>query len=76
MVDAGHENFRVAVATILETDIRPLLPPLGRYQITLLCRIPGIPEADLVVTEDEYQHLARMLRRREAAEKLEGKGRS
>lgn len=67
--DAGHEAFRRAVASILETEVRPLLPALGRYQITLLCRIPGMPEADLVITEDEYQHLARMIRRREAAER-------
>lgn len=68
-VTSGQKAFRDNVSTTLER-LRRELPALGVWQLTFLARVPGEPDADLIVTQDDFQHLARMIRRAQARERL------
>lgn len=68
----GQRVFVAAVGSLLEEQIRPELPPLGRWRITLICRIPGFPESDLLVTGDDLDELAALLNRARSREPIPG----
>lgn len=62
--------FRNQVVSVLEEHICPLLPAncAGAY-ITLLVRVPYQPDADLIVTPDQYDEMRALLDRREERER-------
>lgn len=60
----AEEWLRIAIADALEKHVRPRLPDLGGYKITLLARVDGRPEADVLVTEDERSAVFAMIDRR------------
>lgn len=64
--------FVAAVGSLLEEQIRPELPALGRWRITLICRIPGAPDSDLMVTGDDLDELAAFIDRARGRKEIPG----
>lgn len=60
----AEEWLRRAIADALEKYVRPRLPEFEGYKLTLLARIDGQPEADVVVTEDDRAGLFAIVDRR------------
>lgn len=46
------EDLKDLIAEALEIHIRPLLPDIGDFKLTLIGRVEGNPEADVIVTQD------------------------
>lgn len=62
--------FRNQVASVLEEHIRPLLPAAcASGYITLLVRVPGHPDSDLLITPDQYDEMRSLLDRCEERER-------
>lgn len=41
------------IGRLLEEEIRPALPSIGDWRLTLVCRVPGKPDSDLLITGDD-----------------------
>lgn len=69
---AAEEWLRRTVADTLERLVRPLLLEFETeaYKLTLLARMPGNAEADVVVTEDDRYGIEEILCRRLPAARL------
>lgn len=48
------EELKDEIAEAMEEFLRPLLPRgLGEYKLTFFARVPGEPEADVLVTQED-----------------------